>query len=156
MADKETDMERIPEISEEKLYELGQRIKPLVSKGRNLFYIKPCHPRDTAFSWAPKRTKVATDLRKLTEITTYHTWGHYSLFKPSIAEVLAQIPEEYLDRCCAFVTEGPEIADDLHKHMDIFNEGYHVAITTLYEAERVAKTKISNRYKIAREKAAVA
>ena len=125
-------MDRVPKISDERVEEMGKIIKPLVVRKGQLCYIKPCDPRKVAFSWDPKVTKIARGLRKICEIPTYHTFGYYGMFKPSIAEVLAQIPEEFLNECSAFITKGPETIDDLHAQMDVVNEGYHRAMTTLY------------------------
>jgi hypothetical protein len=67
------------------------------------------------------------------QITTHHSWGHYSLFKPSIAEVLAQIPAEHLNQVVAFeIVVKPETAEDLNKDLEALNAGYHVATTRLY------------------------
>ena len=126
-------MGRVPEISDERISELSQRIKPLIIRRGLPCYIKPCDPRKTAFSWDPKVAKIARDLKVLCEIPTYHSYGYYGFFKPSIAEVLAQIPEELQDKCCAFSTEGPGTAGDLNDQIDVVNEGFHRAVTTLYQ-----------------------
>lgn len=57
---------------------------------------------------------------------------YYGIFKPSIAEVLAQIPEELIEQTVAFETIGPADADALNKERDALNAGFHVATTRLY------------------------
>jgi hypothetical protein len=87
--------------------------------------------------WSPKPTRRATRLARLTDITTYHTWGYYGFFKPSIAEIIAQIPESLLSDVIAFeIVDYPKDADDLNRQWDIVNEGYHQAITRLYARKR--------------------
>ncbi len=155
---------KIPEISDAKLAELVQRIKPVVRMARvktsmrktktggvritqilhllgkmvpwesgRLHYIRPVDPRSVAYTWEPKHTKEARGLQPIRDITTLHTYGFYGFFKPSIAEVLAQIPEDILDSVVAFeIVKHPETADDLNKDIDALNAGFHVATTRLY------------------------
>lgn len=98
-----------------------------------LYYIKPVDLFGVAYTWDPKPADKATDLKPLCDITTYHTYGYQGLFKPSIAEVLAQIPAEYLDGVVAFeIVDSPKTVDDLNREHKALNAGYHVATTQLY------------------------
>lgn len=117
----------VPKISDERLAKLSPRIKPVVEKDGKLFYIKDVNPRTTAFTWDPTPTVEAEDLVRLTTIPTRHTFGAPAFFKPSIAEVLAQIPLEYLDDVVAFET----LSDNLLAR-DIRN-GWHITTTILYQ-----------------------
>ena len=126
-------MNRIREIDDETLATLVDRIKPVIRKKENLYYIKPVDPRKTAYLWDPKTTKKAKGLEQLTDIRTYHTFGYYGFFKPSIYEVIAAIPEELLLRVVAFeLIDKPETREDLGKEWDLINEGYQVATARLY------------------------
>ena len=93
----------------------------------------------TSYTWDPKydEERKVPQLKPLADITTYHSYGYYGLFKPSIAEVLAQIPEVLLQRVVAFeIVDRPETAEDLNKHSEALNAGYHFATTRLFgEAE---------------------
>lgn len=123
----------IPEITEERLKELAKRIRPVVRNRNNaLAYIKPCDLRKVAFTWDPKITRKADNLVKHATIKTLHTWAYYGMFKPSIAEVLAQIPEDLIEDTVAFETIGPQDANDLNNQRDAVNEGFHIATTRLY------------------------
>ena len=135
----------IPEISDEQLADLARRIKPVVRFARrttsrsdelvtdpegDLFFIKDVDPRTTAFTWDPEPTRRAEEVNpnSYRSIRTRHTYGAPVFFKPSVAEVLAQISEGDLERCVAFETEseglGPANCDP---------GGYHVTVTHLYE-----------------------
>ena len=129
----------------EQIAKLCKKIRPVVrfervllffrheSADGVLYYIKSVDPFNIAFTWDAKPKWRARRLEKLADITTYHTWGYYGFFKPSIAEVLAQIPEEYLGQAVAFeIIERPESMDDLSDQWDIVNEGYHRATTRIY------------------------
>ncbi len=134
----------IPEVPKQRILELAERIKPVVRFARGEkelfrspegypFYIKPVDPFEIAYMWSPEPTDRATGLKPLCDITTYHTWAYYGLFKPSIAEVLAQIPAEHLDKVVAFeIVAHPETADDLNAEREATDAGYHVATTRLY------------------------
>ncbi len=123
----------IPPITDERLAQLVTRIRPVVRGGSNaLHWIKPCDPRGEAFTWDPKRLGRAQNLVKHATIRTLHTYGYYGMFKPSIAEVLAQIPEALLEQTVAFETTGPRDAAALNDDSAALNAGFHVATTVLY------------------------
>jgi len=85
----------VPEISEDRLAKLIKKIKPLIMKGDKLYRFKLPDLRRTAFTWEPKNLKMMKGefvIKKT--IKTNHSCGYHAFFKPSIAEVLAHIPEE--------------------------------------------------------------
>lgn len=130
-------MSEIPKISNRTLKELYKQMKPVVRFGLfgkklepddrgELYYIKDPDLRGEAFTWDPEATKKATGLKKLEDIVTYHSYGYYGFFKPSIAEVVAQIPKKYLSKVAAFETSTDASIDG----------DYHATTTTLYEKYR--------------------
>ena len=118
------------EISDERLEELLQRIKPVVRHhDGELWYIKNVHPRRHSFTWDPKVTTKAGNLEQLARITTYHTFAAPVFFKPSVAEVLAQIPPRYVHATAAFeIPTGP-----MYQYIKTSRE-CHKAKTTLYRS----------------------
>ena len=74
-----------------------------------------------------------SELEEIRRIRTYHSWGHYSMFKPSVAEVFAQIPRELRGTVGAFLVIGPEDAAALNREQKALDAGYHVAETILYK-----------------------
>lgn len=128
-------MAYIPNVPEERVVELAQRIEPIVRIGDAPRYIKPVDLNRIAFMWSPEATGYVdmNGLVALRDITTYHTWAYYGFFKPTIAEVLKQIPTEIVDQVVAFeIIESPQCAEDFDKDREAFNAGYHVATTRLY------------------------
>lgn len=71
-------------------------------------------------------------MREVSRINTYHTYGHPAMFKPSIAEVLAQIPDDLLGSVSAFEVSGPGHVDDINREREARDAGFHVAETILY------------------------
>ncbi len=121
--ERDAEFEKRLEITDGRLAELQQQMKPVIQRNGVLYYIKNVDPRRTAFTWDPRLNKRAASLVKLTAIETIHGFGAPSFFKPSIAEVLAQIPDEFINRVVAFETN--------HKGFTEGN-GFHTATTTLY------------------------
>lgn len=125
---------RIPEITDERIAELANRI---VHVGRHsvrvgLFRMKRCHLRNEACLWNGTTTTQEKGLKELARIRTLHTYGHPMMFKPSVAEVLAQIPAELIADTAAFMIAGPSDAAALNDDSEALNAGFHVATTILY------------------------
>lgn len=124
-------VEMIPLMPLEDIEFRAERIKPII-KGR----VVDCPDLvSTAYTWDPKfKDEVLPELKVLQTIRTYHGYGYYGLFKPSIAEVLAQIPGNLIHRVYGFeIVQSPQTAEDLNKHIEYVREGFHLAITVLYE-----------------------
>lgn len=124
----------IPPISDTLLEQLTNSISPVVMHQGALHYIEPVNPRRTAFTWHPSITKEAKNLEVVAQIPTLHVYGAPKLFKPTIAEVLAQIPAGYIDSVAAFQTNcSHESIDNWSdaEHLAL-NWGYQLATTTLY------------------------
>lgn len=114
------------------------RIAPLAftrGKDEYLSHIKPVDPYSVAFTWDPKFTKPADDMnpKPIGTIKTLHRYAYYGFFKPSIAEVLSQIPDDLVERTAGFSVSGPDSADDLNDELLALDAGFHIATTTLYE-----------------------
>lgn len=111
--------ERVPEISDRRLAELLERLVPITVDGQErASFIQMPHPRTEAYLWSPDPSGPVPGLRVLVRFRTFHAYGAPSLFKPSIAEVLAQLPAELPPEARAFTTfpETAELSErgDLH------------------------------------------
>ena len=126
----------IPVIEDREMAVILARATPMVRVGGTLWSIHLPHLRKQAFTWSPKlRNRIDEDLIEVLDlIQTYHSWAYYGFFKPSVAEVLAQIPKELRKQVVGFTCDGPRTASDLNMYSEALNAGYHVAATTLYKA----------------------
>lgn len=99
-------MSYIPEISAERVAELQRGIRPLVRRENRLHEIDVPDAWKVAFTWSPVLRGIVDEssLEVLEEVHTYHAAGHIALVKPSIAEVLAQMPERLVGKAIAFET----------------------------------------------------
>lgn len=119
--------ELIPKIADAELAALLARIKPLVRDDKGcLRQIAPVDPRTQSYIWDPELTEVVEEGKALAELDTYHGFGAPALFKPSLAEVLAQIPLDLRPHVTAFELD-PESAE-------VFDDSHHVVAVTLYGA----------------------
>ena len=132
----------IPEISDEELLERYAKIKPIIEYNGKKHYLREFSEhelRNNAYIYkADINVRDVVDMSLLVsrpdmEFECLHTFGYPGFFKPSIAEVLAQIPESELPFVDAFeIVKFPNACGDFMKNKIIFNNGYHVSIVRLY------------------------
>lgn len=124
-------VELIPLLPLEDIEFRAQMIKPII----NGKIVDIADLVSTAYTWDPKfKEEELPELETLTEIRTYHGYGYYGLFKPSVAEVLAQIPGNLIQQTYGFeIIRVPQTAEDLNTDIEYVREGFHLAITRLYK-----------------------
>ncbi len=91
----------IPEIDDSEIEEMLGHMAPVIHQevgGSHGYFhivdIEDVDRRKTAYTWEPKLGRcvgLTWDGLGHTVIHTYHRYGYYGFFKPSLAEVLAQI-----------------------------------------------------------------
>lgn len=103
----------VPTITDEELERRMARFTPCAAKNGAVHKIKPVDPRQTAYTWSPELLDevVFTQSRS---VPTDHDCAYYGFFKPSIAEVLAQVPNDLPAEYNAFYT--------LTDHIDIIDD----------------------------------
>ena len=110
----------IPKVPKAVVKELAKIIKPVVEENGKLYYIKPVDLYNVAYTWDYKIDIEAEGLLLDRSIKTYHSCSYYGFFKPSIAEVLCQIPhwKHVLDNVYAFRIDSKtvEYNDDNECH----------------------------------------
>jgi hypothetical protein len=123
----------IPAISNPELAKRAKTIRPVGKRDGKLYYYdsKSDH-RNTSFSWTTLTTEEAIVKPHGLTLRTLHSFSYAGFFKPSVAEVIAQIPEEVRDEVVAFLVEGPDTVDDINREREARDAGFHVAKTTLY------------------------
>lgn len=123
----------LPHLTDDELLARYRRIKPIVSYQELYYYLKRYNVdmmRNQSYIWNLEkdiRNQVdMTDAKTIAEFPCYHTYGWYGFFKPSIAEVLQQFPDDYLEEANAFyMTSSPENDFDLNLQSEIVNAGCH-------------------------------
>ncbi len=135
----------IPEMSIEEISKWYATIKPIVHKSGTPCYLRKLSEKEltnTAYTWLKERrnyTEYAEyvdfdELSVLTDIKMLHRWGYYGFFKPSVGEVIRQIPKELLEKVIAFeIISGPVGMNSIYNAELI--AGFHVSIVRLYQAK---------------------
>jgi len=133
----------IPQISDEELMRRYLKIKPIAEVGNGKYWLKNYsidEMRNTSYFWnlfADRRELVgeALSCHDHHDFQCLHTFGYHGFFKPSVAEVLAQIPEEALKHFTidAFeIIDRPTSSGDLNKYRQALKQGFHVSVVRLY------------------------
>ena len=141
--------DRIPVISDERLLELYERIRP----ARKNFMGDLCWLRTYSLKELKQRSfiwdaKDILDVRvndtdvRLRPITTFrclHAYSAPGLFTPKVADVLAQIPDSLINSAFAFqMIEMPKTTSDFCQDefsRQAFKDGYHTSVIELYASK---------------------
>lgn len=125
----------IPEIDDNRLKELYQLLKPIVTIDEMKYLLREFtlqELRNQSYIWNRHEDKRdIVDPNKLETVDDFlclHTWGYYGLFKPSIAEVLSQAPESVIEQANTFeIIESPETRKDVFKYKEVIDNGFHLS-----------------------------
>lgn len=121
----------IPEMSNEEIIKWYKTIKPIVRKNKIPYFLCELKDEDvpnTHFTWIDSTQKYGkkVDLSQMSivaEMLMYHKYLDYMTFKPTIGEVISQIPKGIHENVDAF-----EIIDCLNEVKD----GHHISLVYLY------------------------
>lgn len=131
----------IPKLSNEELIALYERIKPIVEFEDEKYLLRKFTLEqiiNTSYIFNIEddiRVLVDQDnLESVEEFPCFHTYGYPGFFKPSIGEVLSQLPEKSKKESKYFeIIEEPDTVDDLNMYLDVVNQGYHVSKVRTYK-----------------------
>lgn len=138
----------------EKLYE---KIRPIVLFHQDPFFMRQLTPHElsaVSYLWLNDINDYAeevnlADYSVLADVKMLHRYGFYGFFKPSVAEVISQIPEELLPETIAFqIIYSPDTCDDLNLFKKEVDAHYHVSVVRLYKkkGEQDAPAKLLTKY----------
>lgn len=134
----------IPEIDDNRLKELYQLLKPIVTIDEMKYLLREFtlqELRNQSYIWNRHEDKRdVVDPNKLEIVDDFlclHTWGYYGLFKPSIAEVLSQAPESVIEQANTFeIIESPETREDVFKYKEVIDNGFHLSKVRAYKMHK--------------------
>lgn len=127
--------------NKKEILKLARQIKPVTKtkeSGKNfskggLFYILPVDIYEKGYRKNEEPLCKAEGLYKLAKIDTLHVAVNGNQFRPSVEEVLQQIPEEYLQDAVAFSIASKQEIEVLGMDAE---DCYVKAQTTLYGTEQ--------------------
>lgn len=132
----------IPKITDEELLKRYEKIKPIVTIGEEKYFLRDFTLKElrgrSYIGDVDNDKTVPVDMDRYVVIEDgdfecLHTYGYYGFFKPSIAEVLAQIKELDIGIVDAFeIIDSPKTASDFYKNKNAFDQGYHTSTVRLY------------------------
>lgn len=102
-------------ISDAELSELYTRIAPLKEQDGELYAVKLADDelRNAAFLWDPElEVNPASGLEPIAELVTWHSFSAPSLFRPTYAEVVTQIPASLRELVSGFMLRPSEIESE--------------------------------------------
>ena len=134
----------IPEIDEERSKELYRLLKPIVTIGEMKYLLREFVLTELwakSYVWnAEGNKRDIVDPNKLETIDDFlclHRYGYYGLFKPSIAEVFLQAPENVIKEANTFeIIESPQTSEDLYKYEEVFNKEFHLSKVRSYKLHK--------------------
>lgn len=134
----------IPEIDDNRLKELYRLLKPIVTIDEMKYLLREFtlqELRNQSYIWnraEDKRDVVdPSKLETVDDFLCLHTWGYYGLFKPSIAEVLSQAPENVIEQANTFeIIESPETREDVFKYKKVIDNGFHLSKVRAYKMHK--------------------
>lgn len=141
----------IPDISDEELLRRYQKIKPIVEVECVKYFLREFSKEElknqSYINEAEKDIVKKVNMRLFVPCTgqdfeCIHKYGHPMFFKPSIAEVLAQIPDGQVDFVDAFeIIEFPQVDNELIRNKIVFDNGYHISMVRLYTSRKNPKVR---------------
>ena len=134
----------IPEIDDKRWKELYQLLKPIITVDEMKYLLREFtlqELRNQSYIWnrhEDKRDVVnSSKLETVDDFLCLHTWGYYGVFKPSIAEVLSQAPENVIEQANIFeIIESPETREDVFKYKEVINNGFHLSKVRSYKMHK--------------------
>lgn len=129
---------RIPFMENAEIMRYYERIKPIVPRSQGDSYLTELNEHAvTSYAFNKieegEETEVLVDyseLATLADVKMIHGWGYHIYFKPSVAEVIRQIPKDLLDKTVAFTLIWGSTTSLFKEE---FDAGYHPSIIRLFK-----------------------
>lgn len=132
-------------ITDEALETALRIVRPLQTRKGRLHWLALCDPRNEAFTWEENVIGYANNLQEHRRVETWHTFGFYGFFKPSLAECLAHITiEDIANGVCG--VECRVVEHDNWQQTLVEHEGkqYHRGVTIFYKPVDTESTAKGN------------
>ena len=117
----------IPKMSDKDIAHWYENIRPIVKRDTYLRKLSERELTHVAYTWLTEAIDYAekvdfTKLSVLEDIKMLHGYGYYGLFKPSVGEVIRQIPKDLLEKVVAFeiIAGAIGMAEEQFKKLFIF------------------------------------
>ena len=132
----------VPKLTDTELLRRYTFVKPLVDKGKDLCEVTNFTLEDLKETVFLKELpdhqldKTSSDMfipLPQLDFECIHRFAHPEFFEPTVAEVLAQIPAEYIPAINAFkIINYPDCEEDWQKNKIVFENHFHISVVRLY------------------------
>lgn len=134
----------IPKIDNQKLLTLYRILKPIVTVEDMKYLLREYtigELRYRSYIWTIKEDKTEeinpSSLEMVEDFPCLHAYNERGIFKPSVAEILAQIPIESIREADVFeIIEKPETWSDIVRYPEVTGSGYHLSKVRSYKLHR--------------------
>ena len=131
----------IPKLSKDELIQLYKKIKPMVTLYDIKYLLKEFtidEVINNSYLWDVEKNKrdivSPYNLKEIDEFACLHRYAYYGFFKPSIAEVLSQLPEQSKMEADVFeIVEEPITRDDIFKYPEVIDKGMQLSKVKTYK-----------------------
>ena len=125
----------LPYLTDDELLCRYKRISPIVLYKEYYYLLKKLslefirsHSYISDLDKMPKKQIDIARAQVLDEFVCYHSYGTFATFKPSVAEILQQFPDNLLNKANAFVmTEKPSQVKGEEDTSEIMDAGCHTS-----------------------------
>ncbi len=134
----------MPEIDTDEVLKYVKGVRPLFHHKGELYHTSvKSDPFKESFVWTYVRKKKAAPFKEGVKLWTLHKWADVGLFKPTLAEIVAQMPKERLEASIKgrdtnllyFSIQGPQNSEDLGRMKEYVDKGFHVARVTVFDRD---------------------
>lgn len=127
----------IPKMNEKDIVNAALLIRPIVNTSVGASFLRQLSEKeilDSTYLFIDYDEKVDfSTLQALADVKMLHTLSDYGFFKPTVGEVIRQIPKDLLEKTVAFqMMYGPADPGYANLFGSEFDEGFHVSIMRLY------------------------
>jgi len=130
----------IPFMSDNEIANYYKTIKPIKRFNSIPFYLRELTDKELTeicYTWIEKDSKFTevdiNQLSVLKELNILHKYCIYGIFKPSVGEVISQIPKELLNQVVAFeIIKHSGNVTDFGLYCEEFNDDFQVSTVRLY------------------------
>lgn len=132
----------IPRKNSNEVQKLAQSIHPIVRKDGQPYFLRELTEKeifkDSFLSLNIEenylREANLADLCVLKELRMLHEYSHFNTFKPTVSEIIRQIPKDLQSSTIAFeMIWQPTSIADFHLYREELDLGYHVSFIRLFQ-----------------------
>lgn len=113
---------KIPKLEDAELTRRQALHLPLVRRDGRFLTVPKHNVKQMSYPWIEKLGPEVNPGPVVGTALTLHGYGYAGFFKPSVAEVLCQIPEGLVDVPTWFLVTGPDTAADFYKSLESEDE----------------------------------